>query len=181
MHITFDTNIFLIILSFKYRLRIRFDGVLDTRKYGTLRNCERIHKILLFRDIIDLYNKDWSTMYYKITIVTTRISELQECYHYLSNVLVFGKIAVLSEILYGSGSSSGKKLGYGLHGPGSIPGVGGAEFSSLLRVQTGPGVHSTSYKMSTGAFLGVKTAERRTSHAICFSRDLHHGCQPVRS
>ena len=66
---------------------------------------------------------------------------------------------------YGPGGSSGKALGYGLDGPGSIPGVGGGgDFSSLLRVQTGPGVHSTSYKMSTGGFPGVKAAERRTSH-----------------
>ena len=28
----------------------------------------------------------------------------------------------------------------------------GGDFSSLLRVQTGPGVHSTSYKVSTGEF-----------------------------
>ena len=40
----------------------------------------------------------------------------------------------------GQGSSSGKAFGYGLDGPGSIPGVGGGgDFSSLLRVQTGPG------------------------------------------
>ena len=51
------------------------------------------------------------------------------------------------------GSSSGKALSYGLDGPGSIPGVGrGGDFSSLLRVQTGPEVHSASYKMSTGGF-----------------------------
>ena len=37
-----------------------------------------------------LYNKDCTTMYYKITIVTTRISDLQQCCHYLSNVLVKG-------------------------------------------------------------------------------------------
>ena len=44
-------------------------------------------------------------------------------------------------------------LGYGLDGPGSIPGVGGGgDFSSLLRVQTGPEVHSASYKMTTGGF-----------------------------
>ena len=30
---------------------------------------------------------------------------------------------------------------------------GGGDFSSLLPVQTGTGVHSTSYKMSTGEFL----------------------------
>ena len=56
-------------------------------------------------------------------------------------------------IYCGSGGSSSKALGYELDGPGSIPGVGGGgDFSSLLRVQTGPGVHSTSYKMSTGEF-----------------------------
>ena len=66
----------------------------------------------------------------------------------------------------GPGNSSGKALDYGLDGPGSIPGVrGGGDFSSLLRVQTGPGVHPASYKMSTeGFFSGVKAAERRTSH-----------------
>ena len=38
--------------------------------------------------------------------------------------------------------------------PGFDPGCRrGGDFSSLLRVQTGPGVHSTSYKMSTGEFL----------------------------
>ena len=53
----------------------------------------------------------------------------------------------------GPGSSSGKALVYRLDGPGSIPGVGGGgDFTSLLRVQTGPEVHSASYKMSTGGF-----------------------------
>ena len=48
--------------------------------------------------------------------------------------------------------------------PGFDPGCRrGGDFSSLLRVQTGPGVHSASYKMSTGVFPGVKAAERRTS------------------
>ena len=36
----------------------------------------------------------------------------------------------------------------------------GWRYSSLLRMQTAPGVHSASYKMSAG----LKTAERRTSH-----------------
>ena len=37
---------------------------------------------------------------------------------------------------------------------------GGADFSFLLRIQAGPGVDSTSYKMSTGSFpWGVKAAE----------------------
>ena len=51
---------------------------------------------------------------------------------------------------YLPGGSSGKALGYVLDGPGSIPGVGGVVIFSLLRVQAGPGVHSTSYIMSTG-------------------------------
>ena len=52
-----------------------------------------------------------------------------------------------------------------MNDPGSIPDVGGGEdFSSHLRVQTDPVVHSTSYNMSTGAFPGSKGAERRTSH-----------------
>ena len=38
--------------------------------------------------------------------------------------------------------------------PGFDPGCRkGGDFSSSLHVQTGPGVHSTSYKMSTGEFL----------------------------
>ena len=41
--------------------------------------------------------------------------------------------------------------------PGFDPGCRrGEDFSSLLRVQTGPGVHSTFYKMSTGGFPGGK-------------------------
>ena len=53
----------------------------------------------------------------------------------------------------GPGSSSGTALGYGLDGPGSIPGVGGGgDFSSLLHVKTVPEVHSASYKMNTGGF-----------------------------
>ena len=53
----------------------------------------------------------------------------------------------------GSGSSSGKALGYGQDNPDLIPGVGGGwGLSSLLRDQTGPGVHSTSYTMSTESF-----------------------------
>ena len=50
----------------------------------------------------------------------------------------------------GAGSSSGKALVYGLNGLGSFPAVGGGgDFSSLLCVQTGSGVQSASYKMST--------------------------------
>ena len=49
--------------------------------------------------------------------------------------------------------------------PGFDPGCRrGGYFSSLLRIQTGPEVHSASYKMSTEGFPGVKAAERRTSH-----------------
>ena len=52
--------------------------------------------------------------------------------------------------------------------PGLDPGFGGGEdYSSLLRVQTGPGVHSASYKMSIGGgglSPRVKAAEHRTSH-----------------
>ena len=41
--------------------------------------------------------------------------------------------------------------------PGFDPGYRkGGDFSSLLCVQTGPGVNSASYKMSTGAFPGGK-------------------------
>ena len=62
------------------------------------------------------------------------------------------------------GNSSGKVLDYGPGDPGSIlDDEGGGDFSSLLHVQTGPGVHSTSYQMSTGAFPRVKVAKRRTN------------------
>ena len=58
-----------------------------------------------------------------------------------------------TEFQCGPGSSSGKALSYGLDGPGSIPGVGGGgDFSSVRRVQTGPEVHSASYRMSTVGF-----------------------------
>ena len=52
-----------------------------------------------------------------------------------------------------------KRLGAWLRAgrPGFDPGCRrGGDFSSLLRVQTGPGVHSTSYKISTGDFHGGK-------------------------
>ena len=57
---------------------------------------------------------------------------------------------VILQIQCGPGSSSGKALGYGLDGLGSFPGVGGVEIFLLLCIQTGPDVHSASYKMSTG-------------------------------
>ena len=69
--------------------------------------------------------------------------------------------------LIGSGSSSGKALDCRLDGPGSIPGVGGGgNFSSLLRFQTDPGVHSDLYKMRPGLSPGVKAAERKSSHPV---------------
>ena len=40
----------------------------------------------------------------------------------------------------------------------------GGDFASLLCVQTGPGVNSASYKMSTGGFPGVQVTERGTTH-----------------
>ena len=61
-------------------------------------------------------------------------------------------------------SSSGKALGNGLDGPGSIPGGGrGGDFASLLCVQIGPGVHSASYKMSTRVKAIERRINRRTS------------------
>ena len=45
-----------------------------------------------------------------------------------------------------------KALGYGLDGPGSIPGVGSVDIFFSLRVQSGPEVHPASYEMSTGDF-----------------------------
>ena len=49
----------------------------------------------------------------------------------------------------GSVSSNGKALSYGLHG---LVSIAGRTFASVLCVKTGPGVHSSSCKMSTGAF-----------------------------
>ena len=52
----------------------------------------------------------------------------------------------------------------------------GGDFSSFFRDHTGLEVHSASYKMSTGCFTGVKTAERRTSHP---TSSQYHGCEYV--
>ena len=52
----------------------------------------------------------------------------------------------------GAGSLFGIVTDYGLDGPGSNPG-GGRDFPP---VQTGPGAHPASCKMSTGSFQGVK-------------------------
>ena len=43
--------------------------------------------------------------------------------------------------------------------------------SSLFRIHTCPGAHAASFKISTGAFSRVKTAERR-SPTPCFQRAL---------
>ena len=59
---------------------------------------------------------------------------------------------------------SGVSLGYEVDGSGSIPGVGGVTIFFSLLVEAGPGVHSTSCKMSSGAFSGIKTVERGASH-----------------
>ena len=66
-----------------------------------------------------------------------------------------------------AGNSSDKALDNGLDGPGSIPDVGRVEiflhcFSSRLFLRTTQPL----IKWVQGAFLGVKTAERRTSHPI---------------
>ena len=42
----------------------------------------------------------------------------------------------------------------------------GGDFSSPLCFQTDSGTHSISFKMSIGAFTGIKTAERRASHPL---------------
>ena len=52
----------------------------------------------------------------------------------------------------GPGSSSGKMLGYGLDGPGSIPGVRGVKIFLHSFVPKIVGVHPASYKMSTESF-----------------------------
>ena len=64
--------------------------------------------------------------------------------------------------LGGQYSSGSKAHHYRLDGPGLIPGVrGDGHFPSFLRGQTGSGIHSASYKMSTAAFRRVKAAEHR--------------------
>ena len=51
------------------------------------------------------------------------------------------------------GGSSGKALGYGLDGPGSIPGVGGVEiFLHSFESRQALGSTQSPYKMSTGEF-----------------------------
>ena len=78
-----------------------------------------------------------------------------------------------------AGSSSGKGIWLRAGRPGFDPGCRkSGEFSSLLRVQNDPGVHSGSCKMSTGGLSpGVKAAERRTSHPtsswLCICGPLH--------
>ena len=57
----------------------------------------------------------------------------------------------------GQVAQAARRLATCLDGPEQIP---GGDFSSFLCVQTGPGVHSASYKMSTGAFPCSKTTER---------------------
>ena len=54
---------------------------------------------------------------------------LNEIFHIVIGVMVFNQFYVNNGIVYicGPGGSSGKALGYGLDGPGSIPGVGGVE------------------------------------------------------
>ena len=86
--------------------------------------------------------------------------------NYIKKVkFTFGQKSFSNLLFIGPGGSSNKALGYGLDGSGSIPGgVEGEDFSSLLRVQTGPGAHSALSKMSSGAFPGLNTADRRTSH-----------------
>ena len=78
-------------------------------------------------------------------------------------------ISLTIRILYGGpGGSSGKALGYGLDGPGSIPGVVEVEmflhsfgmeiFLHFFVSRLVLGVYSASYKMSTvpGSFTGGK-------------------------
>jgi hypothetical protein len=55
---------------------------------------------------------------------------------------------VIIIILWNQGSSVGITTGYGLDGPGSIPGK--ARFLFLHTIQTGSGAHSASYPVGTG-------------------------------
>ena len=78
------------------------------------------------------------------------------CFFKVGKGLLYSSHGFLS----GRCSSSGKVLGMGL----TAQVLEGWRFSSVLRVQTDPGVHSASYKMSTG----VKAAEHKTSHPTSF-------------
>jgi hypothetical protein len=61
------------------------------------------------------------------------------------------------------GSSVGIATRYVLDGPG-IESRWGSRFS--VPVQTGPGVHPTSYIMGTGSFPGVKRPGRGVDHPL---------------
>jgi hypothetical protein len=65
-------------------------------------------------------------------------------------------------------SSVGIATGYGLgdQGDGSFESRWSQEFSLLHIVQTGSGVHPTSYKMGTGgSFSGIKRQGREADHS----------------
>ena len=64
---------------------------------------------------------------------------------------------------------------YGLDDPGSISG-GGRDFSSLFRVQIGPGAYSAFFQMRTGAFpegKDVRATLRLPSAAATKMQTLH--------
>ena len=66
---------------------------------------------------------------------------------------------------YEPDATSGKALSYRLDNPDSIPSGGDVKnFLHSFLCKIGPGAHSTSYKMSTWVFPGVKMAECRTRH-----------------
>ena len=64
--------------------------------------------------------------------------------------------------------------------PGFDPGCRrSADFSSLLRVHIGPGVHSASYKMSTGAFPGNKGGRAQDQPPYFFLVPWLCICEPL--
>ena len=90
-------------------------------------------------------------------------------------VFVFGTVTPS-----GPGRSNGKVLGFGLDGPGSIPGVGGVEIflhsfgSTLVLEFTQPPI-----KMSTVAFPAAKTAELNVRITVGDNTGQHEGTHPI--
>jgi hypothetical protein len=88
------------------------------------------------------------------------------------NIFTFYMLYILLDVctynMVSRNSSVGIATGYGLDDQGrrEFESRWGKKFSLLHIVQTGSGVHPTSYKMGTGgSFPGVKRQEREADHS----------------